>query len=421
MSGSLIVKSVLKDNGEVVGIRVYAVESGATFDVPRSLFYLVDGKLQNGKILKGGIFESEDGEIVIRESSVKLRKTGKYTLMHKDTPVLCIDYKSATIRLLNARYLPFPLRGFGELTFALVSDWVSNRVLHLDRDGVYAVLAARGTPANVDGILRDSYGLSVFDQYWFRPEAVHITWDGLKKSLDDNECLLRDVLFGEKDETGWIRNGVTSFYTLPGNQRQIVFDGQLYKLASDAVVDYVSWYIGGALGLPVQRCILEDGIVRMDLVADGMFSLVRASELKRFLDTSDDIYDIVRALGWSDLVSQLQRFYIFNYIIGNMLVRDDEFGFLYDSTTFCIQRLAPFYGVSAAFTTGLQEQISQGVNDSFGLVRKRAREFIGLHKDIAQKLGELDLEPISVYLDDVQMTELRERISELICCAELES
>ena len=82
-------------------------------------------------------------EIMIRSGSVwradkidvmgKVDKVVHITIMYRDSPVISIDRRSASFKILDKRYLPFELRN-KDLNYDNIIRWLEHRVRHLNRD-----------------------------------------------------------------------------------------------------------------------------------------------------------------------------------------------------------------------------------------------------------------------------------------------
>jgi hypothetical protein len=120
-------------------------------------------------------------------------------------------------------------------------------------------------------------------------------------------------------------------------------------------------------------------------------------------------------LGRTDIVGQLQRMYIFNYIIGNPDLHDENTGLLYDAKTFEFMSVCPCYDHNIAFWEGFDglSRATKGNSSSLPL-DEWAGMFIKNHLDIAKKLQTLPYLQISKYLSKLQLSELKERAQKLV-------
>ncbi len=110
--------------------------------------------------------------------------------------------------------------------------------------------------------------------------------------------------------------------------------------------------------------------------------------------------------------------YIFNYIIANPDLHDDNYGLLYDIKTFELKSVSPCYDHNVAFQEGFLGLSRTTMGNSVSLpLDDLCERFIDNHMDIAEKLKTIDLKDIKTYLSEIQYNELKERITNVISWA----
>ena len=187
-------------------------------------------------------------------------------------------------------------------------------------------------------------------------------------------------------------------------------------MKKDSVLEYPAYLIGKQIGVNVAEVVLDGEYVKIKIFTDYSTSLVHASELKTYFDTTDEIYNIlINDDKYRDIINQLQRMYIFNYIIANPDLHDDNYGLLYDSETFEFKSVSPCYDHNVAFQGGFLglSRTTMG-NSASILLDEFCEHFMVNHKDIAQKLKSIDLDEVKAYLSEKQFNELNERITNVI-------
>ena len=217
-----------------------------------------------------------------------------------------------------------------------------------------------------------------------------------------------------------INHGFTSLFTTKGYFPKAVFGGYIYKLKKDSVLEYPAYLIGKQIGVNVAEVALDGEYVKIKIFTDYSTSLVHASELKTYFDTSDEIYNIlINDDKYRDIINQLQRMYIFNYIIANPDLHDDNYGLLYNSETFEFKSVSPCYDHNVAFQEGLLGLSRTTMGNSASIpLDDLCEHFIVNYKDIAQKLKSIDLDEVKAYLSERQFNELNERITNVISWSE---
>lgn len=343
-------------------------------------------------------------------------KVKRYTIMHEDSPVLEFNRETDEIRIYNKNLLPFGLRGREKLSAVDVFEWLSDRVNNISRTYMNVVYIARRVGRDRDKIIKDSSGVSFTDNFWIKTRDTICDWNDLKKMRDDNIALNNVALTGEVNDSEELLKGFTSLFTTKGYFPKAVFGGYIYKLKKDAVLEYPAYLIGRQIGVNVSDVVLDGDYVKIKIFTDYNNSLVHASELKNYFNTADEIYNILaKDSANKDLIRGLQRLFIFNYIIANPDLHDDNYGLIYDSRTFEFKSVSPCYDHNVAFQEGFIGLTRTTMGNSASLpLDELCERFIKKHKDIADKLKTIDLTDVKTYLSDLQFAELKERVNNAI-------
>ena len=355
-------------------------------------------------------------KITIPNNGQSTEKVKRYTIMFENIPVLEFNIATDEVIVYDKEHLPFGLRGKEKISSAYVLDWLNNRINNLNRTYMNMVYIARKVGRDRDKVIKDSSGISFTDNFWIKTRDSIADWDELKKLRDDNIALNNVALTGEIAENEDILKGFTSLFTTKGYFPKAVFGDYIYKLKKDAVLEYPAYLIGKQIGVNVAECDLEGEYVKIKIFTDYSTSLVHASELKTYFDTSDEIYNIlIKDVKYQEIIEQLQRMYIFNYIIANPDLHDDNYGLLYDSKTFEFKAVSPCYDHNVAFQEGFLGLSRTTMGNSASIpLDDLCERFISNHKDIAEKLESIDLEDVKAYLSERQFDELKERIANVI-------
>lgn len=355
-------------------------------------------------------------KITIPTNGQPTEKVKRYTIMHEDVAVLEFNRETDEVAILCKKRLPFGLRGKNKISAVSVSEWLNDRINNLSRTYMNMVYIARKVGRDRDKVIKDSSGISFTDNFWIKTRDSIADWHELKKLRDDNIALNNVALTGELKESEDILKGFTSLFTTKGYFPKAVFGGYIYKLKKDAVLEYPAYLIGKQIGVNVAECSLDGEYVKIKIFTDYSTSLVHASELKTYFDTSDEIYNIlIKDDKYQKIIKQLQRMYIFNYIIANPDLHDDNYGLLYGSDTFEFKSVSPCYDHNVAFQEGFLGLSRTTIDNSASIpLDDLCKRFIVGHKDIAEKLKSIDLENVKAYLSERQFDELKERIADVI-------
>lgn len=346
-------------------------------------------------------------------------KISKYTIMYKDIETVTLDLSTDKVTLHNKQYLPFGLRDKEVLLATKVSAWVTERVSNLQRTYMNVVYIARGVGRDTNNILKDSVGISFIDNYWIKTSDVKVTWSELQSLRDTNNALSTVALTGKIDTTLDLTSGVTSLFATKGYFSKGILGGHILKRKEDAILEYPAYLIGKQLGINISECSLDGEYVKIKIFTDYTTSLVHASELIEYYDTEDELYNVIaKIVGLEHVAEQMQRMFIFNYIVGNPDLHNENYGLLYNDD-FELTALAPLYDHNVAFMEGFMGVSRTTMGGSAQLPLDTITEqFIGNHFDIVERLQVIDLGEIKDYLTDMQFTELQTRIETVIGWAE---
>lgn len=354
--------------------------------------------------------------VLTTNSSTNSRKVKRYTIMCANEQVLEFNRETDSVTIYNSKLLPFGLRGKEKISAVSVYEWISDRINNLSRTYMNVIYVARKVGRDRDKIIKDSSGISFTDNYWIKTRDSIATWDELKKLRDNNIALSNVALTGNLSSSDDLLKGFTSLFTTKGYFPKAIQGGHIYKLKEDAVLEYPAYLIGKQIDVNVAPCSIEDEYVKIKIFTDYNTSLVHASELKNYFDTDEEIYNFFLDNDkHENIIKQLQRMYIFNYLIGNPDLHDDNYGLLYNSNTFEFISVAPCYDHNIAFQEGFCGVTRATMGSSALLpLDELCERFISRHIDIALKLKHIDLTEIKKYLTKVQLNELKERIAEII-------
>ena len=345
----------------------------------------------------------------------EIRKTSKYTIMYKETPVLLFDRKADEVTVYEPKYLPFALRGLEIIRPVDAFEWIANRIDSTQRTYMNMVYIARKVGRDRDKMIEDSSGISFTDNFWIKTSDNNHTWDGLYSLRDKSRELSLYALTGKTDNPTALLKGHTSLFTTKGFFTKAIIGENLVKLREDTVLEYPAYLFGEQIGVSVAKCELDGDFVNIRLFTSNDISLVHAAELKRYFDTDEEIYNEFIRLGRKDIAGQIERMYIFNYLIGNPDMHDENTGVLYDAQTFEFISLAPCFDHNIAFHEEFMG-VSHATKGRSSLLPLDdwSKKFIRNHPDILEKLKTVDYTEIKKYIPKERFAEFVARIKELL-------
>ncbi len=281
----------------------------------------------------------------------------KYTLMHKDVPVLDIELDEDTnsvqkiYTVHHSEHLPLGtgLR-HGAVDRAALNTWWIDRSIPASRSGIRKALETLNLP-NTQMLLTRCFGLSLSDQYWVKPQSSDLEWNRINFFTNPFSEDIGNVLLGKK--TG----GAGFDFRSPDNtsdgflkKRWKIIDGKrcLLKTGSNPFMqqpfnEVVATRVANRLGIPhVPYTLLwDDGLpysVCEDFITQDT-ELVSAWRImqSRKKDNSTSIYrhylNCCEALGVPDIVHAIDQMIILDYLIANEDRHQNNFGLVRDANT----------------------------------------------------------------------------------------
>ena len=342
-------------------------------------------------------------------------KVSKYTIMCEEVPVLLFDRKADAVTVYDSKYLPFALRKLDSIRPVDAFEWIINRIDNAQRTYMNMVYIARKVGRDRDKMIKDSSGISFTDNFWLKTSDTNHTWSELNSLRDKSRELSLYALTGKSENPAELLKGHTSLFTTKGFFTKAIIGKNLVKLREDALLEYPAYLFGVQIGIPVAKCELDGDFVNIELFTSGEVSLVHAAELKQYFDTDEEIYNEFVKMGRMDISEQIERMYIFDYLIGNPDMHDENTGVLYDAKTFEFISLAPCYDHNIAFNkefTGASHA-TKGRSSLLPL-DDWSKRFIKNHDDIVEKLKSVDYSEIEKYVPKEQFAEFQARIEKLL-------
>ncbi|GHU92798.1 hypothetical protein FACS1894208_00690 [Clostridia bacterium] len=357
-SETIIVKLVWVDEADKqVGVRVS--QDGRTQDISVEDLPQLRRKLDNAVVTSYGV-RGKSG--VTLEHRPLTRQTGAqvttYTLMHGNDEVLIVYPDTGSVTTIDDKLRPWALSGL-VLTASIFMDWLNRRVDNLSRTYMNCVYIARKVGRDREKILRDSCAISVIDNYWVKRSDVKTSWSELKRKRDKNTKLANTALTGQITDSPFDKlvDDTTSLFTLKGAFPKAALKGFILKKGSNAEYEVVASQLGDALGISVAKSTKRESIVACQIFTSEFVSMAHAYDFLHLTDYRAEIdndehravYDYFSRHNQDDVVRQLERLYIFNYLAANVDLHYENFGFLYDSRTTEVTGVAPAYDFNSAF------------------------------------------------------------------------
>ncbi|MCL2604631.1 MAG: excisionase [Defluviitaleaceae bacterium] len=162
----------------------------------------------------------------------------KYTLMHKNIPVvdMQIDEATGTISKIEAvhdiRHLPLGIKIQNtSIDRKALNDWWTGRCIPASRDGIREALE-RLEIHNTARLLTKCCGLSLSDHYWVCPKDSGLRWEAVNFFTNDFSKDIGEILFGFEPNDPKQINFMSPDNTSDGwlRKKWIIADGKRYLM-----------------------------------------------------------------------------------------------------------------------------------------------------------------------------------------------
>lgn len=288
-----------------------------------------------------------------------------FELMHKEMPVALVDLNehSGTLGSLETVHdmdrMPMGTVVQGAVREDRLSRWWSRRSIPATRSGLREVLE-RLDIACTESLLLKSYGLSLSDQYWVRPEGSGLNWADVNFFDNDFSDDMGDLLFGKEVWQGSLdlsspdntSDGLLmKRWKIIGGKRYLIKSGTM-PFMQEPINEVIASIIADSLGIPhVEYSMIEHMGSVCSVCEDfitGNTELVPAhgimhSEIHEPGITDYDHYVSCCSHHGLDVVPMLDRMIVLDYIIANGDRHTNNFGIIRDAGTLRWIGAAPIY------------------------------------------------------------------------------
>lgn len=281
----------------------------------------------------------------------------KYTLMHKDIPVMEISLDEATgsVRKLGDVYRMehLPLGTFnqhGIVDRTELNAWWTDRSIPASRSGIRKAMEILDIP-NTRLLLTRCFGLSLSDQYWVKPQGSDLQWEQINFFTNPFSEDVGDILLGKMPKSD-VFDFCSPDNTSDGflKKRWKIIDGKrcLLKAGSNPFMqqpfnEVVASLIAERLGIPhvTYSLLWDDGTpysVCEDFITPDT-ELVSAWRVMHSMkkDNSDSIYQhylkCCKSLGVPDIRHAIDQMIVLDYLILNEDRHQNNFGLIRNAST----------------------------------------------------------------------------------------
>ena len=346
-----------------------------------------------------------------------------YQIWHKNNLVIEVS-EDGQVDVIDSRFLPFDLRHRDKVTYVDFLNYMSRRISTLQRTYMNQLYKQRRIGRGHVEIINDSAAISPVDLFWITRPALGHTWESLQIKRDESWATARaslegvidpGVMFGEKDDH-------TSIFSVKGAFPKAILKGHILKKGSNAEYEVVASAMGEHLGIKTAKARAgKDGVVECELFTSERTSLVHALELLYPFnaETYADVYERAEEFCGQreDLGKDLQRLYIFNYLCSNNDLHVENFGFMYDTSSFEVVSVAPAFDFNAGFEAwGSLEAYNQYIFKNLRNYMNNNQDLINPLEGIKKLLGHRS---IKSWLKEEQVNEIESRAKYLVGLVEM--
>ncbi|MCQ2085715.1 MAG: excisionase [archaeon] len=285
---------------------------------------------------------------------------GKFTLMHKDVPVVDLDFDLLRGRILTLgkvhgpSHLPTGSTIGNVPDFDHMCEWWNERCIPVTRIGLQNLLDCLDVPS-IANLVIDSLGLSLSDHYWICPKDAQIQYSEIDLFQNEYSTHIGNVLFGcDMPETictyspdittdgnlmkRWKNiNGKHCLLKAgTGMNSQEPFNEMIASILMDSLsIDHVDYSISKEAGRIV--CCCEDFVdLDKELIPAKRLIDIKTPDAYHQYITSCDKLGI-------DIVPALDRMIAIDYIIGNEDRHLGNFGLIRNPDTLEYISAAPIF------------------------------------------------------------------------------
>lgn len=279
----------------------------------------------------------------------------KYIFMNRNQEVARLDLNTELetgyikeFEIINIGHLPFPVRYCEEgLQTQILENWFSRRLLSSHRNHLEQIL--RKTKANRLQSSLLSYGLTLMDGYWLKPEGDRsLTWDQVNFFENEFSYDIGNMIFGldrgqpdfmtpdlttnGKMEKTWrrrdgklwlLKKGAPPYFEEPFNEKIVT---EILKRI--AKVPFVSYEVNFVRRHAVSVC---ENFAKEDIQFVSAADLIKTSPRPSFIPLDAHLRNrcqYFKIPGYKIFFDQLK---LLDYLIGNQDRHLGNYGFLYDS------------------------------------------------------------------------------------------
>lgn len=339
--------------------------------------------------------------------------------MHRDKVAAILEVEEvggslvALVDVLDIDHMPVGAVIDGKPRSDRLIKWWSRRTIPATRSGIHEVLDRLDLPCT-ESLVMKSFGLSLSDQYWVRPEGSDIQWAAVNFFDNPFSDDVGDLLFGKEvwegsidlsspDSTSdgvlmkrWkivdgvrvlLKSGTRPFLQEPFNE--VIAS----KISSALGIDHVTYRIteyNGAI------CSVCDDFITRDTELIPAYGVIR-SEIREPGISLYDHYVGCCAHHGIDVVPAMNRMIVLDYLIANGDRHLNNFGIIRDSDSLEWIGPAPIYDSGSSL--GFDHDVLD-LDNGLVVSCKPFSDIWSAQMDLVTDVGWLDFEALDRAIDE---------------------
>ncbi len=307
----------------------------------------------------------------------------KYTLMHKDIPVVDIEISLKNLNIShvkqrhNINHLPVGVSSKKNSIRSTLNEWLKGRSIPASRDGIKEALSKMNVKS-ADVLIEKSFGLSLSDAYWLCPENSDLGWNNINFFKNDFSEDVGDALFGmeidfenmnfispDNTSDGWLKKK----WKIIDTKRCLIKSGSLPAF-QEPFNEAIASIICKALNIfhvPYTVILIDnepysvcENFVTEDTELVSAFYIMKTAKKENDTSVHAHLLNCTKSLSIPNMVDAVNKMIVLDFLMMNEDRHQNNFGALRNSNTLEWIGEAPIFdtGTSLCFNR-LETDISQ--------------------------------------------------------------
>lgn len=331
----------------------------------------------------------------------------EFTLMHREIKVADVEmdsfYHIKSIKnMYTAEHMPVGTMQKQDADQQALAKWWSRRTIPKGRPRLQEVLDIRNMLTSKE-LLKDSFGLSLSDQYWLKPKDSSVSWEQIQFFDNDFSEQFGEMMLGNLEITECF-DTMTPDVTLEGQMtkawkvrdgKRVLIKGGSNPYQQEPLCEVIASQIAERLCIPhTKYTLLWEHEKPFSVCQDFITSeteLVSAYHIMQSRKKPNDLSDYkfylscVEQLGVKNIREQIEKMVVLDFLIGNEDRHFNNFGLIRNAVTLEWIGVAPIFDCGTSLWYNTQESLIKPLSPNLPAkpFKKTHREQIKLVKDFS--------------------------------------